>query len=191
MRRIVEIAGVILTLSLARLLMQVPNLEPIGAAALFGGALIGAKRLKFILPLAALFLGDLIIAAIQPAYVEHLFSGTFFAIYGAFVLTVLIGDRVIGKKPGVLKVVNGAILSSVAFFVITNFAAWLDPVHSIYPKTFMGLMECYIAGLAFFDQSLFGNFFLNSLVGNLGFSLLVFSLYKAYETRFSTNETIA
>ena len=191
MRKIGEISAIILLLSLSRLAISVPNLEPIGTAALFGGALLGSRYLKFLIPILALFAGDLVIASMGPTFSGHLFSITFFAIYLSFVATVLIGKKVIGTSPKMKNVVLAGVLSSLVFFLVTNFAAWADPIHGFYSKDFAGLMQSYIAGLAFYKNDVFGNFFLNSLMSNVGFSVLVFGLYGYYQKAVSTGKAIA
>jgi hypothetical protein len=191
MRKIGEISAIVLLLSLSRLAITVPNLEPIGTAALFGGALLGSRYLKFLIPILALFIGDLVIASMAPTYSGHLFSITFFAIYLAFAATVLIGKTVIGTSPKMKNVVLAGVLSSLVFFLVTNFAAWADPIHGFYSKDFAGLMQSYIAGLAFYKNDVFGNFFLNSLMSNVGFSVLVFGLYGYYQKAVSTGKAIA
>lgn len=192
MRKIGEISAIILLLSLSRLAISIPNLEPIGAAALFGGALLSSRYLRYIVPLVALFIGDLVIALIQPTYAEHLFGPAFIAIYASFALTVLLGKYMIGNQPKMGNVIKAGVASSLIFFVVTNFASWLDPVHSIYPKNMAGLAECYIAGLAFYDSSnLFSSFFLNTLISSVGFSILVFGLYSVYQRSLKTANTPA
>ncbi len=191
MRKIGEISAIVLLLSLSRLAISVPNLEPIGTAALFGGALLGSRYLKFLIPILALFIGDLVIANLAPTYSGHLFSITFFAIYLSFAATVLIGKTLIGSNPKMKNVVLAGVLSSVVFFLVTNFAAWADPIHGFYSRDLAGLMQSYIAGLAFYKNELFGNFFLNSLISNVGFSVLVFGLYGYYQRSVSSEQSIA
>lgn len=48
----------------------------------------------------------------------------------------------------------GAIASTALFFLITNFASWLDP-QMPYAKTGSGLLECYFAALPFTKNTLF------------------------------------
>jgi Family of unknown function (DUF6580) len=183
MRKIGEVSFVIVLLSLGRLAITVPNLEPIGAAALFGGALLGSWRMKLLIPFLALFVGDLVLAGILPGYTSHLFSTSFFLIYLAFGITVLIGTKLIGKEARMKKVVGAALLSSLVFFVLTNFGSWMT--FGTYPKTFLGLIECYTAGLVFYKQDLFGSFFLNSVMGNVFFSTVAFGLYGLYVKKTS------
>ncbi|MGC1824356.1 MAG: DUF6580 family putative transport protein, partial [Pseudolabrys sp.] len=46
---------------------------------------------------------------------------------------------------------------SLIFFVTTNFAVWA--FSGIYPRTFEGLTQCYIAALPFLDKSVLGDLF--------------------------------
>ncbi|MBO6516563.1 MAG: hypothetical protein JJ975_08430 [Bacteroidia bacterium] len=188
MRKIGEISAIILLLSLSRLAISIPNMEPIGAAALFGGALLSSRYLKFIIPILALFVGDLIIAMLAPSYSAHLFSVTFVAVYISFLITVLIGKRMIGAKPKMKNIIGAGVLSTVVFFLITNFAAWADPIHGFYSKDLPGLLQCYAMGLAFTKGNFLSSFFFNSLISNVGFSVLVFSLYSAYQRAVSPSQ---
>ena len=60
--------------------------------------------------------------------------------------------------------------SSVLFFMITNFGAWLTS--GLYPMTADGLLQAYIAGIPFFQ---------NSLLGNLVFAALLFGGFAALQ----------
>ncbi|MFT5723577.1 MAG: hypothetical protein ACI9JN_000691 [Bacteroidia bacterium] len=181
MRKIGEISAVIALLSLSRLAITIPNLEPIGAAALFGGALLSSKYLRFLVPLLALFMGDLVIAIIRPEYAAHLFSPTFIAIYLAFAATVLIGKQVIGANPKMKNVLGGAVLSSVIFFIVTNFAVWADPMFAMYPKNAAGLWACYMAGLPFYKMT---------IVSNVVVSAVVFGVYVWYRKQVAVKQAI-
>ena len=52
-----------------------------------------------------------------------------------------------------------SLVSSIAFFLITNFGTWL--MWDIYPKTGAGLISCYIAGIPFFKGTIMGDLFFN------------------------------
>lgn len=182
MRRIGEISAIILLLSLSRLAISIPNLEPIGAAALFGGALLSSKYLKYLIPLVALFIGDLIIASLAPTFSAHLFSPTFIAIYLAFIGAVVVGQKVIGKHPKAKTVVGGAILSSVIFFLVTNFAVWMDPTFALYPKNLAGLSACYIAALPFYKMT---------LLSHVLFSSIAFGGYALYRKQLESKQVVA
>src|SRR5579884_1555960 len=59
------------------------NFTPAGAMALFSGATLRNRWMKFALPLAALFAGDVLIG----------FHKLMPAVYASFVVSVAIGDR--------------------------------------------------------------------------------------------------
>ncbi len=68
---------------------------------------------------------------------------------------------------GISAVIVAAMIGSIGFFVITNFAAWLDPRMG-YPRTFAGLISAYLSGLPFYRWTLIGDVF---------FGLAFFSSY--------------
>jgi len=91
------------------------------------------------------------------------------------------GHRWIGlllrRNVTVLNIAGASLLSSVLFFLVTNFGAWL--ASPFYPDTFAGLIQCYVAGLAFFNNGSYGiSFFLNEVAGSLFYNTILFgSLY--------------
>jgi len=54
-----------------------------------------------------------------------------------------------------LRILGTALVSSVSFFLISNFAVWA--VYNMYPKTLQGLMVSYEVGLPFFRRALEGD----------------------------------
>jgi len=122
------------------------NLTPVGAMALFSGAIIKDRRQAFAFPLLALFAGDLFVGFYNPAVM--------LLVYASFLLSVLIGRFVQGRRT-VLRISAATFLGSIQFFLITNFAVWwlLDS----YEKTARGLAACYLAGVPFFWNTLAGD----------------------------------
>ena len=169
--RVATLAGIILAAALSRLLPHPFNFTPIGAIALFGGAQFSRKYLAFLVPLAAMLLSDFLIG----------FHGTMWAVYLAFILTVAIGMGFL-QKITAGWVFGSALLSSALFFLITNFAVWYGSP-GFYPQTLGGLGACYAAGLQFYQQTLFGNLFLNTVMGDLFFSALLFGSYELIKKR--------
>ena len=163
---------VILFAALLRLLPHWPNFTPIAAMALFAGTYFDRKQFAFAIPVAAMFISDLIIGlhANMPA------------VYLSFAITVVLG-MAIRKKVTVGSVLMASIGSAVIFFLITNFSAWL--AMSFYPKNFMGLMECYVAGLVFFRDTTNGfSFFLNDVLGTTFFSAAFYGAFYLVQMRF-------
>jgi hypothetical protein len=159
------IISVIFTGAMFRFIPHWPNFTPIASMALFGGAYLGRKHLAFIIPFAAMLLSDLILG----------FHKDMWAVYIAFGMTVSIGIF-IRKNVKFASVMAAALGSSVIFFLLTNFAAWLSS--PIYPQTFAGLMQSYVAGLAFFNNGSYGiSFFLNEVAATVFYSGMFFGAY--------------
>lgn len=128
------------------------NFTPIGAVALFSGAIIKDRRLAFAFPLLALFAGDLFVGLYKP--------GLMLLVYASFLLSVFIGRFLQGRRT-VLRISAGTLLGSIQFFLITNFAVWW--LLGSYPKTARGLAACYAAGLPLFWNTLAGDAFYAAL----------------------------
>jgi hypothetical protein len=149
--RFLVIISVIVGAALLRLIPHWPNFTPIAGIALFGGTYLGRKHLAFIIPFAAMFLSDFLLG----------FHQTMLAVYAGFALIVGIGF-LLRKRVGIITVLSASIASSLIFFLITNFAAWQSGMMP-YPMNFNGLIEAYVAGLPFLNNSIFGDLFYNSV----------------------------
>jgi len=104
------------------------------------------------------------------------------AVYLSFAITVVLG-MAIRKKVTVRSVFMASISSALIFFLITNFSSWL--AMGLYPKNFMGLMECYMAGLVFFRDTTNGfSFFLNDVFGTTFFSAVFYGAFYLVQMRF-------
>ncbi len=143
-KKLLVLAGMILAAAFTRLIPHYPNFTAVGAMALFGGAYFENKKLAFIVPLAALFLTDLLLG----------FHSTMFAVYLSFLLIVMIGFGLRNNKK-VLNIGLASVSASVLFFVITNFAAWATM--PFYAKDFNGLIQAYVAAVPFFHYNLLGD----------------------------------
>lgn len=169
--RFLVILGLILTAAAFRLVPHWPNVTPIAAMALFGGAYLGRNYLAFLVPLAAMFISDLFLG----------FHSSMIAVYAAFAVTVLIG-MTLSRKPRVLNIAMASVGSTLLFFLLTNFAAWIGS--PFYPQSFAGLMECYAAGLAFLNDGNGISFFMNSLLGDLFYNTVLFGSFYLISLRF-------
>jgi hypothetical protein len=134
-----------------RLVPHPANFAPITAIALFGGMYL-PKKYAFILPLLAVFISDLFLGFDKT---------TIWFVYGSFILSGLIGLYIRNHK-AVSSIIAGTVFASVAFFLITNFAVWFNPVSS-YTKDFKGLIDCYVAGIPFYRNTLLGDLFFTGL----------------------------
>jgi hypothetical protein len=85
------------------------------------------------------------------------------AVYLSFALIVVIGMTMLKTKK-VSSIFFTSVISSVSFFIITNFGIWLST--NYYPKTGAGLAACYTAAIPFFHQTLLSDlFFVGILFG--------------------------
>lgn len=140
------LAGMVLIAALSRLIPHPPNFAPIAAMALFGGAHFADRRAAFLVPLAAMFLRDLVLGL----------HGLIPVVYVSFAAIACLGLLMRGRiRPG--TVAASALTGSILFFLTTNFGVWA--LGTMYPKTPAGLAACYIAALPFFGSTLLGDMF--------------------------------
>lgn len=140
------------------------NFVPVGAIALFAGATFDDRRSAFLVPLTAMFLGDLLLG----------FHSLMPVIYATYALIVALGIRLRARRHSVIAVGGAAIASATIFFVITNFAVWASG--GLYPMTFEGLVECYVAAIPFFERT---------IASDLLFSAIFFGAFALAERRFA------
>jgi hypothetical protein len=161
--RLAALISIVLAAALSRLIPHPPNMTSLTAVALFGGAYFSDRRLAFLVPLAALFLSDLVLG----------FYGHMEVVYSSFALIVCIGLW-LGKDRSVLRIAVAALTSSVLFFVLTNFGVWA--FGSLYPRTLDGLVTCYVAAIPFFR---------NTFQGDMLYTFILFGGFAMLERRFS------
>ncbi len=167
--RLLAILLAIAAAAFLRLVPHPPNFGPVGALALFSGAMLGRRWLAFAAPLGAVLLSDLVLGF----YPELLF------VYASVVAIVLIGWAV-AKRKTVLTIAAGAIASSVLFFAVTNFGVWL--MMDYYPRTLAGLAACYAGAIPFFQNTLTSDLFYAGLLFG-GFALAERILPRLREVR--------
>jgi hypothetical protein len=137
------------------------NFTPIGAMALFSGAILKDRRLAFLFPLLALFAGDIFIG----------FHKLIPVVYASFLINVAIGLWLRDRRT-VTRISLATLLGAIQFFLVTNFAVW--QFLGGYPHTAGGLMACYIAGVPFFW---------NTIAGDAVYAVLLFGSF-AFAERF-------
>jgi hypothetical protein len=159
---ILLIAGMILFAAFIRLIPHPPNFTPVAAMALFGGAYFTKKWMAFLIPILAMILSDIILG----------FHSGMWAVYLSLILITGIGMTLFSKKK-IGNIIFASVISSVLFFVITNFAVWTSGL--LYPKSAEGLVACYVAAIPFFHYTLLGDLF---FVG------VMFGLYHLITNRY-------
>lgn len=145
MKHIASPLLIILFAVILRLIPHPPNFVPIAAMALFGGAYLD-KRYALIIPIIAMLISDYFLG----------FHNTMLFVYVSFLLSGFIGLW-LRKHKKINNIIAATFCSSLLFFIITNFGVWF--VGNLYPKTFAGFIECYIAAIPFFRNTILGDLF--------------------------------
>lgn len=145
-----------------RLIPHPPNFAPVGAIALFGGAVL-PRKLGWWLPLAVMAVSDLFIG---------FYSGILFT-WAAFLLVGLYGQTL--RRSGTWqRIFLGSLGSGLIFFIVSNLGVFLQS--GLYPHTWAGLAQCYAMAVPFFR---------NTLAGDLAYSALLFGTYALATKGFS------
>jgi hypothetical protein len=141
------------------------NFAPFAAIALCSAACFPSK-LKFSVPLAALFVSD---AILNSYYGASLFTPLIFGRYLALTVVGFIG-LALQKRASLKTLLPASLLGSTVFYLITNVFAWLsDPG---YVKNFAGFIQAITVGLPAYSATPSWMFFRNSILSDLVFTLL-------------------
>jgi hypothetical protein len=130
----------------ARLIPHAPNFTPVAASALFAASVLRVRALSLLVPLLAMLLGD----AVLGFYDWRVMA----IVYGALALpacAACLSSRLRGSR----ALVPVMLSSSLAFFLITNFAVWA--FSSLYAPDASGLIACYVAALPFLKYTIAGD----------------------------------
>ena len=155
------LAYLFVMLSIALRFLSLPvAFTSVAASLLYFGARQPRRRMW--VPLALLVAADLVLTKMvygYPLSADHLVTWAWYA------AMVLLGTK-LKDNSGSLRVGGAALVASVSFFVLSNFAVWM--VWPTYPKTLAGLAACYVAALPFFRHSLAGDLFFTAVFFSLG-----------------------
>ena len=138
----------------SRTMLHSPNFTPVIAVALFSGVYLNKKHAT-VIPLALMIISDVFLG----------FHDTIVFTWGSLVLISWIG-LAIKKNKRFTTIALASIVSSILFFIITNFGAWVSP---LYPDTWQGLQECFIAAIPFFR---------NTFLSTVFYAVLLFGVYE-------------
>lgn len=159
-------AGACLVAALLRIFPLEWNFAPVGALALFAGARLRGW-LAYAVPVVLLLCTDAVLAMTRSGY-SFIHEGTPW-VYGSFLLAVLMG-RLLSRTENPLLIGGVGLASTVQFFLITNFGAWVglalispNTPYS-YAPTLGGLLDCYVLGLPFYRGTLAGDMIFTALL---------------------------
>jgi hypothetical protein len=151
------------------------NFTALGAVCLFGGAYFTRRWMALAVPLAAMLVSDIVLAAFKYGWASLL---EMWMTYVLFALTAGIGmllrgrlkfDSLPGAALSLTAITGAAIASSVMFFVLSNGQYWLTSGR--YPLTAAGLLECYTMALPFAEKMFASNLVYSAILFG-GFELL-------------------
>ena len=160
--RTVVILSMIALAAALRVLPHPWNFTPVGAMALFSGAVIKNRRGAFLFPLLALFVGDIFVG----------FHKLMPLVYASFLVDVALGYWI--RNHRTLSRIGGiTLLGAIQFFLVTNFGVWA--FLEGWTHTLAGLLACYVAGLPLL---------LNTLAGDAFYATLFFGGFAMAERLF-------
>ena len=136
--------SLILVLSFSRLIPHPWNFTPVLATGIFAGFYFRQFYFSLFIVIFSMFLGDLFLG----------FHSTMFFTYISLVVAVILGHYI--KHFKFSEILFSGLLSSVCFFLITNFGAWLTL--EMYEKNFVGLLQSYVLAIPFFHNTLISTF---------------------------------
>ncbi len=171
-QQIILVALIVIATAILRVFnasAHIYHLVPLAAIGLFSGSILSNKRMSYIIPIAAMFLSDLGIAAVtnMPAFygISQLVN------YFAIVLVTFMGTFMV--KRNMTSILGYSLSGSMIFFLLSNFGTFLS---GYYGYHFSSLIECYTMAIPFYKNEMATTLFMNSLLGDLTFSFLAFGL---------------
>lgn len=151
------------------------SFTPVVAALIYFGARMPRKQMW--IPVALLAASDIYLTRVTYGYpltADHFVTWAWYA-----AMLCLGGVLIKGFSP--LRIGASALIGSISFFLISNFAVWMV-WRDMYPKTFNGLMTCYVAGLPFFR---------NAVASDLLFSAAFFGIGYLVSLRSAEESVVA
>ena len=154
------------------------NFNAVAALALFAGCYLTVGQ-GMLLALGAMALTDLLGQTLDFGSMGLYHRPTMLAVYASFALPSLIGWALRGRV-SVRSVPAAAVASSALFFIVTNFAVWLDP-NMKFPMTPAGLLKCYVDAIPFAG---------NNVLGTLIFSCAFFGIHARLDQRATASSPV-
>ena len=148
--------GFFLLLITSRVFSDIPNFTPTLSLIIFASYYFRNLTISSSIVLLSLIVSDIFIG----------FYSYIFFVYGSFLVIIYIAP-IIMKKLTTMSVLVTSVISPSIFFIISNFGVWF--AGSLYTRDLNGLIECYVAGLPFYDES---------LLSTILFSYTIFIIYK-------------
>jgi len=134
-----------------------------------GGALLyfGARRSwrEMFAPVAVLMATDYFLTTQIYAY-PFRWQG-YLTTWAWYAMAMALGWILLHSRTTFVRVAAGVILGPTSFFIVSDYAVWLGS--AMYPQTWAGLRDCYIAALPFYRNDLIST----GIVAGLAFGVPV------------------
>ncbi|MGE7775840.1 DUF6580 family putative transport protein [Chitinophaga sp. NPDC101104] len=161
---------------------EIYNFTAMGAGALFAGVILKDKKYAYAVPLVSLLLTDLFFYFFTD--IQGIYGGEMLFVYAGHMLVTFIGTRI--RKVTTGRVFLGAVASGLVFYLMSNMGTFI--FRDLYPHTLSGLITCYWSAIPFYKQDVFGSFFLNTIMGNVFYTAILFSAYAVLKPVFIRGE---
>ena len=178
----------------ARLLFRdFPNFAPVMGIALFAGFLMHRAALAVLVPLAVMVISDQVIGGYAFGMMIVVYAMLAAPVLLRPLLRGLFSDRQHSWWTRGTALMGMSIGSSLAFFLVTNFAVWAQSVSGVsamafYDASILGLLHCYGQALPFFRYTLAGDLcFTTVLFG--GWALVAAAIERSSEKRLAANSS--
>lgn len=148
MRSLITFLAVVSLILVSRWIPHPANFTALISMALFSGSFWAHRSLRFVAPLLALLISDMVFGFYPGIEVNYL----------AVALCVLLAPQLESSLPTIL---GRSALASVVFFVVSNLGVWMFA--GLYPQTMEGLKTCYVMAIPFYPALLSSALFYSTL----------------------------
>jgi hypothetical protein len=126
---------------LSRWVSHLWNFTLVGGAFIFAAAYFTDKKISVVLMLLTMLVSDYIIG----------FHSQMISVYLGFLVMLGFGFM-LSPQANRLKILSYSFVGTLGFYLITNFSVWMEG--QLYPRTFAGLIDCYVMALPFYRNQL-------------------------------------
>ena len=131
-----------------RLLPHVPGVLPVAASGLFAARYLRIPVLALVVPLLGMALSDVALPG----------EDWRIALVGFVAISIPALAGIFTRRwRGAWPIAAAMVACSLIFFLLSNAAVWA--FSGMYPLTWQGLTQCYIAALPFLDKTVLGDLF--------------------------------
>ena len=141
---------------------------PIGAMALFAGALFYDRVSRYLFPVIVLLISDIILTFIESGLsTDNMLYDGWFWVYLAFIVAVFFGEK-IANHIRFTTIASTSVGTALVHWLLSDFGFWLTGGINVisglpFARSLEGLMTCYTLGFPFFLK-LAGSTLLYSLI---------------------------